>query len=166
MATVRHCWIGGKPHCSAALAAGQYDFYRRLQNFRPAWKTAQQEIGLYQTTSIPFGLDLAAAIQVFIDENVAAKQALEAVKERHAPRWQTKVGTYRIKQQLVLPDVRDEAGDVIMEDLQVVLALTADCACTVRGLLFRHLHPLPRGVHLLSASEGLGSFHLFHLSPF
>ena len=133
---------------------------------RQAWKTAQQEIGRYQTTSIPFCVDLAATIQVFIDENVAAKQALATVKERHARRWQTKEGTYRIKQQLVLPDVRDEAGDVIMEDLWVVLALNADGACTVGSLLFWHLHLLQRGVQLLSASEGLGSFHLFHLPPF
>lgn len=62
-------------------------------------------------------MDLAATIQVFMGENVAAKQALETVKERHARRCQTKEGTYRIKQQLVLPDVRDEAGDVNMEDL-------------------------------------------------
>ena len=72
---------------------------------------------LYQTTSTPCCMDRAATIQVFIDENVAAKQALEAVKERHARRWQTKEGIYRKKQQLVPPDVRDEAGDSIMEDL-------------------------------------------------
>ena len=41
---------------------------------------------------------------------------LAMVKERHARRWQTKEGTYRIKQQLVLPDVRD-AARAIMGDL-------------------------------------------------
>ena len=90
---------------------------RDYYDIRQAWKTAQQEIGRYQTTSIPFCMDLAATIQIFIDENEAAKQALATVKERHARRWQTKEGMYRLKQQLVLPDVRDEAGDVIMEDL-------------------------------------------------
>ena len=84
---------------------------------RQAWKTAQWEIGRYQTTSIPFCMDIAATIQIFTDENEAAKQALVTVKERHAGRWQTKEGAYRIKQQLVLPDVRDAAGDIIMEDL-------------------------------------------------
>ena len=47
-------------------------------------------------------MDLAATIQIFTDENEAAKQALAMVKERHARRRQTKEGTYRIKQQLVL----------------------------------------------------------------
>ena len=42
------------------------DYY----DIRQAWKQAQHEIGLYQTTSTPFCMDLAATIQVFIDENV------------------------------------------------------------------------------------------------
>ena len=90
---------------------------RDWYDVRQALKKAQWEIGRYQTTSIPFCMDLAATIQIFADENEAAKQALAMVKERHARRWQTKEGTYRIKQQLVLPDVRDAAGDVIMGDL-------------------------------------------------
>ena len=73
--------------------------------------------GRCQTTSIPFCMDLSATIQIFADENEAAKQALAMVKKRRASRWQTKEGTCRIKQQLVLPDVRDAAGDVIMGDL-------------------------------------------------
>ena len=39
-------------------------------------------------------------------ENLTAKQALMDAKEKHARRWQTKEGTYRLKEKL-LPDVRD-----------------------------------------------------------
>ena len=66
---------------------------RDWYDVRQAWKTAQWEISRYQTTSIPFCMDLAAAIQIFTDENEAAKQALAMVKERHARRRQTKEGT-------------------------------------------------------------------------
>ena len=45
-------------------------------------------------------------------ENLTAKQVLEA-KNKHSRRWQTKEGTYRLKEKL-LPDVRDT--DVEMAD--------------------------------------------------
>ena len=41
------------------------------------------------------------------------KQALMDAKDKHARRWQTKEGTYRLKEKL-LPDVRDT--DVEMVD--------------------------------------------------
>ena len=44
---------------------------------------------------------------------LGAKQALMDAKEKHARRWQTKEGTYRLKEKL-LPDVRDT--DVEMVD--------------------------------------------------
>ena len=62
-------------------------------------------------------MDSSATIQGFVVEDQTAKKALAMGKEQHACRWQTKDGTYRIKQQLVLPDVRDAAGDVCMGDL-------------------------------------------------
>ncbi len=47
-------------------------------------------------------------------DNVVANKALKDAKTWHARRWQTKEGTYRIKEQLP-PDVRD-TGDVVMAD--------------------------------------------------
>ena len=46
-------------------------------------------------------------------DNITAKKALQDAKDRHARRWQTKEGTYRLKEQL-LPDVRD--NDIVMAD--------------------------------------------------
>ena len=62
-------------------------------------------------------MDLVATIQGFTVENDVAKKAVALVRDWHARRWQTKEGTYRIKKQLDLPDVRDAAGDVDMGDL-------------------------------------------------
>ena len=47
-------------------------------------------------------------------DNVAANKALKNAKTRHARRWQTKEGTYWIKEQLP-SDVRGN-GDVVMAD--------------------------------------------------
>ena len=58
-----------------------------------------------------------AAIQAFTVENDVAKKAVVVVRDRHARRWQTKEGTYRIKKQLDLPDVRDAPSEVDMGDL-------------------------------------------------
>ena len=64
--------------------------------------------------SVPFCIDAAMATQSFIFDNEAARKAVESSKDRHARRWQTKEGTYRVKQQFP-PDVRD-GGDVSMGD--------------------------------------------------
>ena len=83
---------------------------------RAAWEHAQWEIAQFRANGLPFCIESAAAIQGFAIENEAAKNVLRSSKDRHARRWQTKEGTYRIKQQS-LPDVRDSGGDVSMGDL-------------------------------------------------
>ncbi len=70
---------------------------------RTAWKAAQWEMGQYQTSSIPYYMDLVAILQCFTVENDVAKKGVALVKDRHARRWQTKEGTYRIKKQLESP---------------------------------------------------------------
>ena len=50
-------------------------------------------------------------------EKKTAKQALMDAKDKHARRWQTKEGTYCLKEKL-LPDVRDT--DVEMADISSV----------------------------------------------
>ena len=62
-------------------------------------------------------MDLVSVIQAFTVENDVAKKAVAVVRDRHARRWQTKEGTYRIKKQLDLPDVRDAPNEVDMGDL-------------------------------------------------
>ena len=62
----------------------------------------------------PFCINVEVAIAGFNIDNLAAKKAIRDAKTWHACRWQTKEGTYRIKEQL-LPDVRD-VGDVVMAD--------------------------------------------------
>ena len=62
-------------------------------------------------------MDLAATIQGFTVENDLAKKAVVLVKDRHARRWKSKEGTYRIKKQLDLPDVCDTPSEMDMGDL-------------------------------------------------
>ena len=71
-------------------------------------------MGAYQAITRPFCIDIGVAINGFIIDNSAASKALKAAKARHARRWQTREGTYRVKEQLP-PDVRDTA-DVSMAD--------------------------------------------------
>ena len=60
----------------------------------------------YKVSTFPFCINVEAAMAGFNIDNVAANEALKDAKTRHARRWQTKEGTYRIKGQLP-PDVRD-----------------------------------------------------------
>ena len=58
----------------------------------------------------PPSIDLAMALHGFSIDNIAAQTAIEGSKARHARRWQTKDGTYRLKRH-ALPDVRDTPLD-------------------------------------------------------
>ena len=73
-------------------------------------------LGTYEANIPPFCIDVDAATQGFGIENEAARKVLQSSKNQHACRWQTKEGTYRVKQQC-LPDVGDSGGDVSMGDL-------------------------------------------------
>ena len=90
--------------------------------FEPAWEHAQWEIGQYRDCGALYCIESAAE---------AVKNVLRSSKDRHARRWQTKEGTYRVKQQLP-PDVRDSGGDETM-------ALWATCdrnpSCGAGGLV-------------------------------
>ena len=66
----------------------------------------------YQSTKTLRGIDVEAAMLGFNIENLTAQQALMDAKEKHARRWQTKEGTYRLKEHL-LPDVRDTDVDMV-----------------------------------------------------
>ena len=70
-------------------------------------------MGAYKTARTLRGIDIEVAMMRFNIENITAKQALQDAKDKHTRRWQTKEGTYRLKEQL-LPDVRDT--DVEMAD--------------------------------------------------
>ena len=59
-----------------------------------------------QSFHCPFSINVEVAISSFNIDNMAAQKAISDSKALHARRWQTKEGTYRIKEQL-LPDVRD-----------------------------------------------------------
>ena len=63
----------------------------------------------------PFSINVEVAIGGFNKDNKVAQEAIRDAKAIHARRWQTKEGTYRIKEQL-LPDVRDgrDVRDVAM----------------------------------------------------
>ena len=63
----------------------------------------------------PFSINVEVVIGGFNIDNKAAQKATCDAKAIHARRWQTKEGTYRIKEQL-LPDVRDgrDVRDVAM----------------------------------------------------
>ena len=68
-------------------------------------------MGAYKTTRTLPGIDVEVAMVGFNIDNITAKKALQDAKNTR--RWQTKEGTYRLKEQL-LPDVRDT--DVEMAD--------------------------------------------------
>ena len=86
--------------------ADQEDVYNR-------WYEDQRYMGAYKTTRTLPGIDVEVAMVGFIIDNITAKKALQDAKDKHTRRWQTKEGTYRLKEQL-LPDVRDT--DVEMAD--------------------------------------------------
>ena len=50
--------------------------------------------------------ETAVGVGRFNIENLTARQALLEAQDKHTRRWQTKEGTYRLKEKL-LPDVRD-----------------------------------------------------------
>ena len=69
--------------------------------------------GACKVTKTLQGIDIDVSMVGFNIDNITAKKALQDAKDRHARRWQTKEGTYRLKEQL-LPDVRD--NDSVMAD--------------------------------------------------
>ena len=86
---------------------------RDVKNVYNKWYADQRHMKAYQSTKTLRGIDVEAAMLGFNIENLTAQQALMDAKEKHARRWQTKEGTYRLKEHL-LPDVRDT--DVEMVD--------------------------------------------------
>ena len=77
------------------------------------WYEDQRYMDAYKTTRTLRGVDIEGAMMGFNIENLTARQALLEAKDKHTRRWQTKEGTYRLKEKL-LPDVRDT--DVEMAD--------------------------------------------------
>ena len=78
------------------------------------WYDDQRYMDAYKSTRTLRGVDSEGAMMGFNIENLTAKQALLEAKDKHTRRWQTKEGTYRLKEKL-LPDVRDT--DVEMADI-------------------------------------------------
>ena len=78
------------------------------------WYDDQRYMDAYKSTRTLRGVDIEGAMMGFNIENLTAKQALLEAKDKHTRRWQTKEGTYRLKEKL-LPDVRDT--DVEMADI-------------------------------------------------
>ena len=70
------------------------------------WNLAKGNFRGYQGLNCPFSINVEVAIGGFNIDNMAAQKAISDSKALHARRWQTKEGTYRIKEQL-FPDVRD-----------------------------------------------------------
>ena len=81
------------------------------RNVYNKWYADQRYMYAYKSTKTLRGIDMDAAMMEFNIENLAAKQALLDAKDKHARRWQTKEGTYRLKEKL-LPDVRDTDVEV------------------------------------------------------
>ena len=81
---------------------------------RTKWYDDQRYMDAYKPTRTLRGVDIEGAMMGFNIENLTAKQALLEAKDQHTRRWQTKEGTYRLKEKL-LPDVRDT--DVEMADI-------------------------------------------------
>ena len=75
------------------------------------WYDDQRYMEAYKTTRTLRGVDIESAMMGFNMENLTAKQALLEAKDKHTRRWQTKEGTYRLKEKL-LPDVRDTAVEM------------------------------------------------------
>ena len=75
------------------------------KNVYNKWYADQRYMKAYQSTKTLRGIDVDATMMGFNIENLTAKQALMDAKDKHARRWQTKEGTYRLKEKL-LPDVR------------------------------------------------------------
>ena len=78
------------------------------------WYDDQRYMDAYKSTRTLRGVDIEGAMMGFNIENLTAKQALLEAKDKHTRRWQTKEGTYRLKEKLLL-DVRDT--DVEMADI-------------------------------------------------
>ena len=85
------------------------------QEVKNRWYQAKEYIDAYLGMTCPFSINVEVAIRGFNIDNKAAQKAICDAKAIHARRWQTKEGTYRIKEQL-LPDVRDgrDVRDVAM----------------------------------------------------
>ena len=60
------------------------------------WYQEQRYMGAYKVHKPPFCINVDVAMEGFHVDNFAAKQALKDAKTRHARRWQTKEGTYRL----------------------------------------------------------------------
>ena len=82
------------------------------KNVYNKWYADRRHMKAYQSTKTLRGIDVDATMMRFNIENLTAKQALMDAKEKHARRWQTKEGTYRLKEKL-LPDVRDTDVEMI-----------------------------------------------------
>ena len=82
------------------------------KNVYNKWYADRRHMKAYQSTKTLRGIDVDATMMGFNIENLTAKQALMDAKEKHARRWQTKEGTYRLKEKL-LPDVRDTDVEMI-----------------------------------------------------
>ena len=78
------------------------------------WYQDKRYMDAYKVITYPFCINVEVAMAGFNIDNTAANKALKDAKTRHARRWQTKEGIYRIKEQIP-PDVRD-ACDVVMTD--------------------------------------------------
>ena len=98
------------------------------KNVYNKWYADRRYMKAYQSTKTLRGIDVDATMMGFNIENLTAKQALMDAKDKHARRWQTKEGTYRLKEKL-LPDVRDT--DVEMADISSVPQQTdhSESAC-------------------------------------
>ena len=79
------------------------------------WYQEKRYMDAYKAITHPFCINVGVAIEGFNIDIVAANKALKDAKTRHARRWQTKEGTYRIKAQLP-SDVRDTGDVVVMAD--------------------------------------------------
>ena len=86
------------------------------------WSDDCAHIGAYKTTKTLSGINADVATTAFDVDNRAARRAVEAAKEHHARRWQTKEGTYRLKK-AHLPDVRDSDVAMVPSTMDVYLSL-------------------------------------------
>ena len=133
------------------------------------WYQDKRYIGAYKVTRTLLGIDIDVSMVGFNIDNITAKKALQDAKDRHARRWQTKEGTYRLKEQL-LPDVRD--NDIVMADSSTGHWLPPQCDFTHDGWNGSRWpfdwswHPLAfldspgRNVHLLGRRYLLGQLEL------
>ena len=85
------------------------------------WEQCKEWMRYFKGQSVPVVLDLQGLLQLFRGKEEVARAEVETFMEHCAKRWKTKEGTYQLKRQRLLPDVRDppEQGeaDVDMTDI-------------------------------------------------